>query len=251
MLGDFIGNNIPFGGGLVSTAANFTSCALKKDEYSRFQSRMAVVTDVGTIEELADVARQVAWNLAQRYKEQLLCLDSELNNVPIVNCSCVSRKNKQDFPSQNLPKQLAQIAVFYAQRAICDGQIDQNKLLSDLEHKCENLAQIITELICCSEPDIKTKFLKRFGLGKNTILPHKSLRTLLTEGQKADVWYLHEFYYKPAIRIVDGESYLEQLPLSHMDRDGYGFCLGTLEEYHRLKKLDDEKIRKQAESRCC
>ncbi|CAF4448680.1 unnamed protein product, partial [Rotaria sp. Silwood2] len=65
------GTFIPTGEKLSNTAATLAGYWLKRHEYKRYQKRMSLITNAGTIVELTDIARQVAYKLAIRYKDQL------------------------------------------------------------------------------------------------------------------------------------------------------------------------------------
>ena len=247
---------MPNGGGIVSAVSSIVGSQLQQDEYDRYKNRMALVTDVGSVEELTDVARQVARQLADRYKEQLLRLQPRPKEVPVVCCSCcvscgcckkdASSDKPRSTKSIHPAEQVAQFGVVFVVHSIIHGELDSIEFSDDT--KCEDLAKVLTKLICSAKPtNIKSKILRRMNLDKNTNLPYTPFENK-KEGEKSSKWHLHDFYQKPGIWSEDdnGEE-CKQKPLSWMNPDLYGYRLGTLEEYNDLVKLDE----KQAASNCC
>jgi hypothetical protein len=250
---------MPNGGGIVSTLSSVIGSQLQQHEYERYQDRMALVTDVGAVEELTDVARQVARQLADRYKEQLLRLQPR-PEVPVVCCSCCysccvscgcckkddSSVKPKSTKSIHPAEQVAQFGVVFAVRGIIHGELDNIEFSDDT--KCEDLAKVLTKLICSAKPtNIKSKVLRLMNLDKNANLPYTPFENT-KEGEKSSKWHLHDFYQKPGIWVDGGNGKeCKQNPLSWMNPDLYGYRLGTLEEYNDLVKLDE----KQAASNCC
>ena len=80
---------IPNGGGAVSGIASFAGNQLQEHEYRRFQERMSFIVEVGTVIELTDIARDISFELAERYKVQLMCLEERPEEVVPVCCFCI------------------------------------------------------------------------------------------------------------------------------------------------------------------
>jgi hypothetical protein len=242
---------MPTGGGVISTLSGLLGSQLQKHEYNRYQNRMAVVTDVGTIEELTDVARRIARQLADRYQNQLLSLILRPDEVPqacLSSCPCFSRKNNANSSTVQPWNQIAQFGVAFTVQGILDGKIDNEQFSDDT--KCEDLAKVITQLICSAKPTMKAKVRRRLNLIENAILPYTPFDNR-KENEILDQWYLHEFYEKPGIYIMDGEELIKQKKLSWMNPDLYSYRLGTAEEYASLEKLDEKKVEKKNKRCCC
>jgi hypothetical protein len=248
ILGNIVGASMPNGGGVLSAVTGLIGDQLQQHEYNRFQDRMALVTDVGTVEELADIARQVARQLADRYEEQLLCLKER--QVPVVCCSCCicckccKKDDSSAKPRKSIhpAEKIAQFGVVCAVQGILDEELEQLEFNDDT--KCEDLAKAIANLICRAKPNFKAKVLRQMNLDKDLILPHTPFPHP-KEGEKLSEWHIHDFYQKPGIRF-EGES-VGQNPLSWMNPNLYGYRLGTDEEYKNLFKFD----KKQTETNCC
>ena len=88
IVGDLIGAAMPTGGGVVSTGASVIADVLRKHEYDRFQDRMGSIVENRDINDLCELARLIARELADRYKEQLLQLNPIVEEAPCVDCSC-------------------------------------------------------------------------------------------------------------------------------------------------------------------
>lgn len=247
---------MPLGGGAISAVSGIIGSQIEKHEYNKFQNRMVQVTDVGTVEELTDVARQVARKLADCYRDQLLSLQHKLEDVLQVYCSCCPcfpRSSKDKSTAEEQPvkvvqstQQIALVGVAFAVQGILDGKIENIQFSDDT--KCEDLAKAITELICSAKPSIKAKVLRRLNIDKNKILTHAPLENS-EEKVVLNDWYLYEFYRKPGIYIQNGEE--PTRPLSWMNPVLYGYRLGTHEEYTRLDKIDKEQIENKLKSCCC
>jgi hypothetical protein len=251
---NMIGASIPTGGGALSVGVKIISTLLKEHKYNQFADRMALITDDRDILDLADLSRQIARQLADRYEEQLLQLDP--NKIPQVCFPCFEKlrirckKEKKDEPS-NKPKiigrkhpakRVAQFGVAFAIQSIIEKKSDEINIYEDM--KTEDLAMSIVQLICCAKPNIKSKVLRRMNLDKKMILPYEPLRN----GGK---WYLHDFYHKPGIYTQTEEKRINQKPLSWMNPDIYGYRFGTDEEYDNLVKLDKNQIEKKSKCCCC
>lgn len=254
-----MGAVIPTGGEAISFLSNFLASLLQKREYGTYQARMELVTNVGVGSELEDIARQVACNLADYYKEQLISLEERHGEVRQGCCSrcCLwflCNKNKSGtsedgFTTENQPVkvlqpsvQIAQFGIAYAIQGILVGKIKGIDYNHDT--KCEVFTRVITEFICSATPNIKASVLRRLKLDKDAILPHKPLVT-----SNPDPWYLCEFYRKSGIYIENDKKRENRPPLSWMNPDLYGYRLGTIDEYTNLNNIDTKQITEK--SKCC
>ncbi|CAF2848655.1 unnamed protein product [Rotaria sp. Silwood2] len=245
------------GGGALSAVASAAGFGLKQHEYNQFQNRMSWITNVGTIEELTDVARQVARKLADRYEDQLLSLrprSDEVSQVCLCCCAPSAPSTKDDSSAKKTPtkamgpaEQVASFGVAAALQIIVDGTCTKLELAKYKEP--EYLADTLTEVICSVRPNFKTKVLQHLKLDKSAILPYTPIEKI-KQGEKLSQWYLHEFYYKPGIYIINGKEKVKQDPLSSMDPKVYYYRLGTFEEYKNLCDLD-KVLTKAISNNCC
>ncbi len=259
LIGDIIGAAMPTGGNVVSTAASAVSYFLKQHEYTKFEKRMSLIIEDRDTVELTDLARQVARELADRYKEQLLKLNPSFNEVPQVCCRCCAcprRKDKVKSSNQMKPlrekppvKIVAEFGIAFAIQSIVEEKSEDIKISDDME--TIDLAKSIVEVICRAKPTIKARVLRRMHLDKNKILPHTPLENT-TEGEKSSPWYLYDFYQKPGIYIKsDNGEPPKQVVLSWMNSDLYGYRLGTVEECNDLVELDKKQTENKSKSCCC
>ncbi|CAF2859883.1 unnamed protein product [Rotaria sp. Silwood2] len=142
------------GGGALSAVASAAGFGLKQHEYNQFQNRMSWITNVGTIEELTDVARQVARKLADRYEDQLLSLrprSDEVSQVCLCCCAPSAPSTKDDSSAKKTPtkamgpaEQVASFGVAAALQIIVDGTCTKLELAKYKEP--EYLADTLTEM---------------------------------------------------------------------------------------------------------
>ena len=250
-----MGNSMPIGGGALNCLASLTAYGLKNNEYNRYQNRMSLITSVGTIQELTDVARQVARKLADRYERQLLCLEPPPDQVSEVCCCnwCLCKK-KKDSPcckkSQNtqddFPKKIASFGVAFVVETIIKEDI--KKLKHANQEGLEYLADTLVEIICSAQPTISERALKKMNLQKSTILPHRPIGNT-NEGERPTQWYLHDFYRKPGIMVIRENGIIEyQDAVLYMEPNLYGYRLGTLDEYNGIAKNNLVEVKSGS---CC
>jgi hypothetical protein len=257
ILGSVVGAAMPTGGGLVGGAASLFSSQLQEYEYNEFQSRLSSIAAVGTTEELTDVARQVARELAERYEDQLLRLNARSDEVSLICrwcCSCFRRSNKDPSTAEkestlkNHPTgQIAQFGIALVVQAIFDGDMDEQAYSARI--KPSDLVKNIVEIICRAKPTITKKLLRKMNLDKDAILPYMPLQEL-KEGESPRQWHLYDFYRKPGLRFKgDIDAIPTHRQMSWMNPDSYGYRTGTIEEYEQLTKLDKKPI--ETKTCCC
>ncbi|CAF0747101.1 unnamed protein product [Adineta steineri] len=258
LLGSFLGAHMPAGGGVVSSLADRLGSVLRDHEYKRYEERMALITDVGTVEELTNVSRQVARELADRYEEQLLSLTANPHHKRRICswcCRCF-RKDQENQPSANdnskeetnSAEKIAKFGIASIVKAILHDDIDEAKEYNDIEPK--DLAHILVAVTCRAKPEIKSKVRRKLNLEKKAILLHERLKSSKQETPVA--WNLYDFYRKPGIQLIDNTAATTQPePLSWMEPELYGSRLGTQKEYDYLASLDKKETNNMKKYCCC
>ncbi|CAF0901596.1 unnamed protein product [Adineta steineri] len=253
-----LGVALPTGGEVAGGVASVVSSSLRNHEYKRYEERISLITNVGTVEELSDVSRQVARELADRYKEQLL----SLTIIPHHRCRICSwccrcfRKDQKNQPSTNdnskeakPAEEIAKFGIASIVRAILHGDIAEAKEYNYIGPN--DLVHILVAVTCRAKPGKTSKVYKKLKLEKEVILLHAQLDDS-KQGETPTEWNLHSFYRKPGIQLIDNTEATTRLEsLTWMEPGLYGYRLGTQKEYDYLANLDKEKINNKDKNCCC
>ncbi|CAF3472151.1 unnamed protein product, partial [Rotaria sp. Silwood2] len=248
------GTFIPTGEKLSNTAATLAGYWLKRHEYKRYQKRMSLITNAGTIVELTDIARQVAYKLAIRYKDQLEKLQrpekgSEVCCFCCTPCRCNSENNSSNNKNYKNKKSPAQKVASFGVSAVVEIIIkeDNEKLVGSKDKSFECLVNAIIEIICDAQPTLTKNMLKIVDYNKKTILQLKPKEN----EEKPNAWPLYEFYRKPGIWYIDADGQMIGKCLPWMNPDQYGYREGTLEEYNSLVETRTKENDKSNKCDCC
>ncbi|UJR08372.1 hypothetical protein I4U23_012643 [Adineta vaga] len=248
-IADIVGTVVPVGGELITFAAGQISNKLKDHEYGKYQTRMSHIIEDRDILELNDLARRVARELTDRYKNQLLNIASNFDSVvPTRSCChsifpCKNKVKPTDTATElNLIKRVTEFGIAFAIQSILNGNFSIRTTPDDLYID-------LVELICRAEPTLSKKIRQRLRLKKNEIIsyiPSKDNQEIFKP------WYLYDFYRKPGIYLKEeNETMDNQQPLPWMDVDLYGFRLGTREELNNLIEFDKKQPKKKIRKYLC
>ena len=248
-LGGFLGGFLPLGGAVAEHIAGFVGKQIQENEYIKFQDRMSVIAEFGSIEELSDVAREIAGILADRYKEQILRL---VDPPPVKTdcCSCCPWKEKttgERSSSTEKPKatnqcrKLVPFAVDFLQREILNEESKTIGLRAGMERK--ELVQGLVRVICRAKLHTKDSFLRRLCPNKVAALLHIPIGHPVNSTVVISAWHTHDFYHRPDIQVEKVHGNVLSRSFHH-----YGSRLGTQEEYDTALKANEENSEKQC---CC
>ena len=254
-IGGLIGSLIPNYGDIVSIPIDYVGDRIQEKEHEKYQKRMSVIASVGDVQELNDVARQVAFDLACRYEKQLLALTPGPKKCCSWCCSsprCCSTDPKVKEPNKALGDhpawRVAQFGVDCLIARIINKESDELKLEEGME--ADHLVKVLVELICQTKPNLVANLRRTLKLEANNLLLYDR-----EDASKKDVpgkWHLFDFYYKPGIRWPgDQNDDVLGETLSWMAPEAHGYRLGTEEEHQALEKADKKKSEKKSCSYCC
>ena len=102
LLGSALGGVLPTGGGGLRGIVDYGRGKIQENETARYRGRMSMIPDFVTIEELTDVARQIARQLTEIDQKQLLHLVKP-DPVEKGSCSCLpcGKEPAKEQPSSN------------------------------------------------------------------------------------------------------------------------------------------------------
>ncbi|CAF1058235.1 unnamed protein product [Adineta ricciae] len=245
-----IASVVPTGGEVISCIAGQVSSQLKDHEHERYQNRMSeVIKDQDTLE-LLELARLVARELANRYRDQILTIGSHFDQAPKQSqrcCSIFPRRNKVK-PCGNpgvddLIEKATSFGIGFAVRSIIGGDLRK--------FQRETLHMRLTELVSRAEPGFLKTLHMKLHWKKNEVISYVQSRD---DDKVFKPKLLYDFYCKPGIYFDENsESSADRETLPWMDAELYGYRLGTREEYENLlaifEKQKNDKLRKFL--RCC
>lgn len=227
---------------------SFTSL-LKCIDSSRQQNKIDLLLKNRAQQDLLEIARLVAFEITERYRDQIRRL-AEANKNPflVVNPNTdetvAKGKWKESIPfvdsyDEDPPTiRVARFGVTFLLRAFQGERIKQ----SDLQKKIDdqNVVELFVNIISRSESNFRTKLIQKMKFDFNEILPLQ--KPLPQKDQPSEqkttpltssTWILYDFYRKPTIcPTTNGHGQLvvfnQPLP-AYMDGT-YGYRTGTMKE---------------------
>ncbi|CAF1085929.1 unnamed protein product [Adineta ricciae] len=219
-----IASLVPTGGEVISCVTGQVSSQLKDREHERYQNRMSeVIKDQDTLE-LLELARLVARELANRYRDQLLTIGSNFDQAPQQSqrcCSIFPRRNKVK-PCGNpgvddLIEKVTSFGIGFAVRSIIGGDLGK--------FQRETLHMNLAELVSRAEPGFLKTLHMKLRWKKNEVISYVQSRD---DDKVFKPKLLYDFYCKPGIYFDENsESSADRETLPWMDAELYGYRLGT------------------------
>lgn len=138
---------MPVAGAALEQVLGKTGEILQDKDYELIQDKLKMISNCGDVVEQIEIGCKVAWKLAKRYKEQLLRLQENNNDVQGGCCSfckCLRRcidSGDNDSPSERV----ASFAVHYIVSAVADQSIKALGLKNANDQK--SLVYMLVDLV--------------------------------------------------------------------------------------------------------
>jgi hypothetical protein len=232
-----------FGSVLRPILENGSDFLFSKD-YTLIQEKLSLISGMGNHAEFLSVARQVAREITDRYKDQLLLLAPdhiELSRAP--TAVTIARESMLDRKDTNMPaERVANFAIKYVIETIRDQDLLELGFSSKPKTTMNDLANILIRIISSAKPNLPRRFFKCTKVDVNRRL---AIQQQASAGEtQENHWILYEFFRAPGIKI-DNESKYDQAPW--MNSTLYGYRIGTQEEIDIIQKeIEDIRTKK-----CC
>lgn len=155
---------IPQIGGLLESATEKIAKQVEKIDYKRIQSQLEVLSNCGDPMEQCDIARRVARQVTDRYKDQLIRIDNS-NATISTGCSSCCKKTNNRTPLD----ELVLFAVSYIVSTVVKKEMPEKNGNNNKDWLVDALVDLVSN---ASEPE--TCMPKCCSAGKNIILPLSS-----------------------------------------------------------------------------